>query len=506
MLSRFPPYIVAALSLAQPAGAQDQPLSAIDWIDSQPVVQQQPVASVPLAPSAANPERLPPDVTVAPLNERVQRQIGLVPPDVTGLPPGLWAGSDPDVLSTLLERLPDLRLPAAQALLYRAVLTEAYGPGDDAATEDVFTLARARVLRRSGALEPALALISQSGPVRDKDHFAAFMDLALLTGDEDAACALLTDRPHLAPSAGHRIFCTLRGGDWATAAVLYDAGNALGAIAPSQVNLLARFLDPDLFEGDPALAPPAQITPLLFRLHEAIGEPLPTRFLPREYAVADLRDLAGWKAQLEAAERLSRAGSLPDNQLLGLYTARRPAASGGVWDRASAVQKLEAALQRPSVAETASALPLAWQAMQSARLEVPFATLFTDDLDRVALTGQPAAIAQRMRLLSPGFEDAPALPGDLATAIARRTPLPLAAGTARDAAIAAAFSGTPRPDKSDRQQLGQTILTTLATLEDGAAGDPVALQQALETLRGLGFETTARRAALQVLLLDRYNP
>ena len=48
-------------------------------------------------------------------------------------------------------------------------------------------------------------------------------------------------------------------------------------------------------------------SPLLFRLHEAIGEPLPTGALPRAYAVADLRDLAGWKPQLEAAERLAVA-------------------------------------------------------------------------------------------------------------------------------------------------------------------------------------------------------
>ncbi|WP_436399343.1 hypothetical protein [Roseobacter sp. S98] len=505
MLSRVSPYIVVALCFAQPAGAQEQPLSAIDWIDSQPVVQHRPIATTPLAPAGEAPERLPPDVSVAPLNEQVLRQIGLVPPAVTGLPPDLWAGSDPQILSTALETLPDLRLPAGQALLYRALLTEAFGPGTDTATEDLFTLARARVLRRSGALEPALALLGQSGPTRDKDHFATFMDLALLTGDEDNACDLLRETPHLAPSEGHRVFCTLRGGDWATAAVLYDAGRALGTIPEPQVNLLARFLDPDLFEGDPALAPPARITPLLFRLHEAIGEPLPTRFLPREYAVADLRDLAGWKAQLEAAERLARAGSLPDNQLLGLYTARRPAASGGVWDRAAAIQELETALRDRDPGRISSALPAAWRTMQAARLEVPFATLFADELPAADLTGDAAAIAQRMMLLSPGFQDARGPGNDLATAIATSSPLPLVAGTARDAAVAAAFSGKVRR-ATDNSQPGLTILRTLSTLEEGAAGDPVALQEALSTLRRMGFETTARRAALQVLLLDRYNP
>ena len=51
------------------------------------------------------------------------------------------------------------------------------------------------------------------------------------------------------------------------------------------------------------------------------------------FAQADMRDNTGWKAQLEAAERLARNGVLDPNQLLGLYTEEKAAASGGVWDR-----------------------------------------------------------------------------------------------------------------------------------------------------------------------------
>ncbi|WP_300029794.1 hypothetical protein [uncultured Roseobacter sp.] len=502
MLSKPASYCAATLFWALPAGAGDKPLSAIDWIDRQPEVQS-PVVATPLPGTGT--ERLPPDVAVSPLTEQTQRRIGLVPPAVSGLPPDLWSDSDPKRLGALMADLPDLRLPAAQSLLYRLLLSEAAGPGDDAENADGFTLDRARLLRDYGALEPALALIEQAGPKRDRNHFAAYMDLALLTGNEDPACDLQNARPELAPTAGHSVFCRMRSGDWATAAVLYDAGRVLGTIPTPQLNLLERFLDPELFEGDPALAPPASITPLLFRLHEAIGEPLPTRFLPRAYAVADLRDVTGWKAQLEAAERLARAGSLPDNQLLGLYTARKPAASGGVWDRAAGVRKLDQALSRRSASDVAEVLPSAWKTMKAARLEVAFAGIFAEQLTALGLDGEAGRIAREMILLSPAFGDVPADPQDLATAIATGVPLPLVAGTARNAEIAGAFSGMPQVTGIPATQMGERILMALAELESGASGDPVALGKALSVLRGLGLEDTARRAALQVLLLERYN-
>jgi hypothetical protein len=48
-----------------------------------------------------------------------------------------------------------------------------------------------------------------------------------------------------------------------------------------------------------------------------------------------------------------------------------------------------------------------------------------------------------------------------------------------------------------------SILASIALLEEGANGDTAALRDALSTLRALGLEDIARRAALQVLLLER---
>jgi hypothetical protein len=51
--------------------------------------------------------------------------------------------------------------------------------------------------------------------------------------------------------------------------------------------------------------------------------------------------------------------------------------------------------------------------------------------------------------------------------------------------------------------LGMAILRLLSLLHDGASGDTSALRDALATLRALGLEDTARRAALQIVLLQQ---
>ena len=52
-------------------------------------------------------------------------------------------------------------------------------------------------------------------------------------------------------------------------------------------------------------------------------------------------------------------------------------------------------------------------------------------------------------------------------------------------------------------ELGLVILKTMALFRTGAEGNPDALGQALAMLRHVGLEDTARRAALQVILLER---
>jgi hypothetical protein len=398
-----------------------------------------------------------------------------------------------------------------QSLLYTLLLAEAEPPRD-AGDQAVFLQARIDTLMGMGAVEPALAMLEPLA-TRHPALFTRWFDLTLLTGQEDRACATMTETPALAPGWAARVYCTARIGDWQTAALTFATARSLGLLGQTEDAMLERFLDPELFEGEPLPLPPVRPSVLLFRLYEAIGEPLPTAPLPRAFSVADLRDTAGWKAQLEAAERLARTGALSENRLVALYTERTPAASGGVWDRAAALQRFDAALTAGDPGSVAVTLPAAWAAVEAARLEDAFARAYGPALGRLALTGAAATLAYRVALLSPGYEAAAlaqgaAQPGlAFETGLARGAPPDAAPGDEIAAAIAAGFATqTPPADVQAAVaagQLGEAILIAMQRFQTGAAGEPVALREALAAFRALGLEDTARRAALQVRLLRR---
>jgi hypothetical protein len=281
---------------------------------------------------------------------------------------------------------------------------------------------------------------------------------------------------------------------------------------------LARFLDHTLTEEGPTLLPPVRPTPLEFRLFEAIGEPLPTAPLPLAYSVLDLSGDNGWRAQIEAAERLARVGSLPANRLLGLYTQRKAAASGGVWDRVRAFQEFERALEQRRSDKIRQSLMKIWPQMASARLLPQFAELYGRELSQARLRGRAAHHAQMARYLSPQYEDLshsdPAT-GDEARffkAIAQGQPpvpplprLPhaqaIAAGFGAKTIGAAAMPDILR-DHLDQGRLGEAILRTVSLFSSGAEGNGQDLSDALASLRAMGLEDTARRAAMELVILD----
>jgi hypothetical protein len=503
-----------ALSLAAlPALAQeDRPLSAIDWLS-------QSVETAALTPGTIAPRVLDeppvaddasaPDITVTALDRPTPDGIGLLPPDITGLPRTLWTGSDPATLVTLVRAERADSLPAARDLLVTLLLAETDPP---IPSDGSLFLARIDRLLDLGALEPAQALL-EAADREAPEIFRRWFDVSLLTGTEDAACAMIRTRPALASTYPARIFCLARNGDWPAAALTLSSARALGDITPEDEALLSRFLDPDLFEGDPPLAAPSRPSPLVFRLREAIGDGLPTAGLPRAFSHADLRPTAAWRNRMEAAERLARNGAIPGAVLLAAYTEQTPAASGGVWDRARAIQDFDAAITARDVPRVVETLPPAWAAMQSIRAEVPFARLYADALATFDLPSETAALAFRIALLAPGYEAAalartPAdAQEDLLIAIARGDLAGIASPDRRAEGVIAGFTGVPVSEPLAGLirdgRLGEAILRSLATMDQGLAGDSVALADALAALRLLGLENTARAAALQYLLLDR---
>ena len=396
------------------------------------------------------------------------------------------------------------------------MLAEVSPPSGGSNAQDTLTRARLEKLMKLGAVDPALALAEQAGAATSRNLFDIWAQLSLLVGTEDTACGALSRANYLTQDAGLRIFCAARTGDWDTAALTFGSAKALNLLPRATLDVLDRFLNPDLFEDAAPLPVPREMDPLTFRLFETIGEPLPTGPLPRAYAVADLRDIAGWKSQLEAAERLTRVGALPDNRLLGLYTDRKAAASGGIWDHVRAVQLFDAALNTRSADAVAKTLPAVWREMQNSALEVSFSTAFQERLSKISLNGSAARIQAQMGLLSPAYETvALSLDSGISlgpdTALIRAVAIGDAAKTAPAAALPRAIhdafaSPTPREawvEMAKTGRLGEALIATLASLRDGAHGDNRALRESLSTLRALGLEDTARRAALQILLLER---
>lgn len=487
-------------------------MSAIDWL-SDSVTAPPPVPAGPAEPAVTPGPPLSP-VAVSPLDAAELRPdaIGILSPAVTGLPADLWGASRAEDIARRIRAERAETLPALQALLYTLLLAELAPPRDASADGRSIFLARVDKLLEMGALDQAGALLERAG-TEDAEIFRRRFDVALLVGVEQPLCETMSRLPGLSPSYQARIFCLARAGDWAGAELLLGTGSVLGLIDEEDAALFARFLDPELFEGEPPLPNPVQPSPLTFRMFEAIGEPIPTAGLPLAFAHSDLSVDSGWKARIEAGERLARTGAVSDNQLLGLYTERRAAASGGVWERVTAIEALETRLDIDDRAGVSQVLPGAWTALTAARVEVPVARIHGPRLHAMSLPGQAGEIAFRMALLSDGYESAaqsgvPDTPLDnLLAGLANGTVAGFAAPDDRARAVIDGFSATRPPARLasliDDNRLGEAILRALALFDEGAEGNYDKVTDALAFLRAVGLEDTARRAALEFLILDR---
>ncbi|MHA6345214.1 hypothetical protein [Roseivivax sp. CAU 1761] len=502
--------------MTEPVWARE-PLSAIRWLGRDaPSVVPVPPAAPPGSATAPSRNEPPvsvtaavPQVTEEPLGPVQAGAVGLVPPQTSGLPLTLWQDSDPQTLAQLIPAA-EPTVPALQALLNTLMLAEADPPRRDA-PEGIFLGLRVQRLMADGALDAAAALLERAGP-DSAALFPLWFDLALLTGEVEPACSALEEDPRLSSDVAARVFCAARSGAWPRAALAFESGRALGALGGREADLLERFLAPEIAEELPSLPPPLHPTPLQATLHDAVGEPLPASGLSRRYAWRDLSGDRGWKAQLDAAERLARAGALSENRLLEIYTLRAPAASGGVWDRVAAVQRMERALAEGRPQKIASALDDLWPRMLEAGLAVPAARLFGPDVIARPPAPGGAATAFRMALLSDAYGRAAALAGPgpadaFLAGLAAGAPsgaepsgLPLAAAV--QAGFDPATGSLPLVAMAERNRLGEAILRAIALFDSGVAGNGRDLTEALATLRALGLEDIARRAALQAIVLS----
>ncbi|MGY6411186.1 MAG: hypothetical protein ACXIUV_09210 [Alkalilacustris sp.] len=507
-----------ALAALIPGGAlaEGAPLSAIDWL-SQVTVAPPPLSGPGGPLEGAVP--MPGAISVTSLDGPTTDALGLVPAARVGLPRDLWGMTPAAQLAEALSALEPDTLPALQGLILSLLVAE-LDPPQDAEGRGALFAARLQRLTAFGALDPALALVEAADPATPA-LFGLWLDLALLAGDAAAPCAALRAEPALSRDLAARIYCAARAGDWEGAEALLT-GPEGAILAPQTRRLLARFLDPEAGETPAGLPMVQRPTPLMWQIADALGEGWASTQLPLAFAHADLAPSVAWRAQIEAAERLARAGVLTPNRLLGLYTRRAPAASGGVWDRAAAVQRLDAALAMAAVPGAApdtvtaagAALLAAWEVMAEAELEGVLAVLMADRLADLTLEGDAAALAWRAGLLA-GRSDPPPPPqpgaaardGFLAAIAAGslRPEQPRPPG-AMPAAIAEGLTAAPDPDTRamlEDGRRGELLLGALRLMQGGGRDDPRVVSEALTLLRAAGQEAVARRAALELLLLDR---
>jgi len=492
---------LALMAATGTSAAQDAtPLAMPDWLSDS--------VTRPHANVATSVDR--PEITVMPLGAVQLDAVGLLPTAITGLPQGLWGSSDAEVLANLMRAQSHNGLPAILTFTETLALAELDPPNDAPPEGSALFLARIDLLLTRGALDQAQALIERAGPTQ-APIFRRWFDVSLLTNQANRACAAMQANPDIAPTFPARIFCLARSGDWNAAALSLGTGAALGYLSQDEADLIARFLDPELFEGEPPLPPDRNLTPLTYQMRAALGERPSSAGLPLAFAHADLADVAGWRAQLDAAERLTRSGAIAPTQWLEIYTARVPSASGGVWDRVAALQAFDAAVLAADPNEIARHLPAAWAAMEQAGLQIAFAAIYGERVSRQPFTGQTAALARRVGLLSPLYESvaqsAVAQSADerLAFAIARGLSPELPADAPLiTRAVAAAFSDPDVPTRYEwlltRGNLGEALLRA-ALILSAPGGDPDDLTDALRLYRAVGLEDVARRAALQLLLL-----
>ncbi|OOY16272.1 hypothetical protein BMI85_12245 [Thioclava sp. DLFJ4-1] len=508
--------LVAGPAAAQSNAAADasatasSPMSAIDWLSHslKSAPRDGPAGSTAPVTGAGGIE----DIAVLSLDAPSADTLGLLTPDRTGLPRDLWGKTPEPELAQALRAMPLDQLPALRGLSLTLLLAELNPPQIETPSQrNQLFLARIDRLLDMGALEQANALLGQAGTA-SPEIFRRSFDVALLLGQENRACKIIERTPGIAPSYAARVFCLARNGQWDTAELTYGTGAALGQIPAEDRSLLEQFLDPALAEEAGDAPPPDHVTPLAFKMMEAIGQPLPTATLPLAFAQADLTENNGWKSQLEAAERLARAGVLDPNRLLGLYTERKAAASGALWDRVSAVSALDEALEASDTDKVATALPDAYDVMASEDLAPVLGALFGDQLAGMDLPGRAGRLAYELSLLTPNYEEnarkgtqssaQAALLKGLAAGDTSATP----ASGARDQALKAVFDAPPgaAPERYKGllpDQLGLALIEAIGDVGEGAKGDYPRLQDGLSLLRLAGLETVARRAAIELIVL-----
>ncbi|MEM9811277.1 MAG: hypothetical protein AAF913_01280 [Pseudomonadota bacterium] len=502
---------VVLLAAALPATA-DTPRSAIPWLSESLAVEPDPPETRPPPPRPLD------EIEVTPLSAPVRDGAGILPPATTGLPADLWQTSPAAEIARAIREHPQGGVPSTRELFRTLLLAETTPPGDVEGSAHL--LARIDRLLRDGRLEEAEALIEAAG-IGSASLFRRAFDVGLLTDRSEAACRALAASPSLSPTLPARIFCLARDGDWAAAELTLGVGREVGAFGVSEDALLARFLDPVLYEDQPPPPLPVPLTTLDFVLRDAIALPRPPEPLPLAFLHLDIAPGQPLKTRITAAERLVRSGAVPSVSLLAAYRSGVPAASGGIWDRAAAIRRLDLAWETGSASEMAAAVLDADLIFSASGLRPVVAEAAAPLLRRM----EPGTLALETRrrggellLLTRDWTWATLYLGATGDGLIQflsalaQPGADLPAGPELPPIAAAAARGLTRADPPSERAAeidarltggayGLALLDALSLLAAGTEVDPGDFETGLWLLRRAGLPDWARRIAIETTLL-----
>lgn len=495
--------VLASLALPLTASAENQPSSAIPWLTeslSAPVTAKPDDPSLPVSDTIDA-------ITVEVLSDQPRDGIGLLPAEMTGFPEDLWRGTSALRARNLIDATRYGGVPANRDLFRRILLAQTTPPGDD--NEATNTLvARVDRLMEIGALQEAEALIEKAQP-DTTDLFRRWFDIGLLTGRAAEACELLATSPMLSPSRSVQVFCLAQTSDWEAAATTLTLGEQLGQISKGEADLLHFYLDEGLIEEIDPPPPQTPFTSLEFLIRESVGLPRPNFPVPIAFMHVDLADFIPVRFRMEAGERLVRNGVLPSAVLFASYREESPAASGGIWERAAAVQAMDAAATGEEITAALSYLDkemlrigLRYAAAQEYLTylsALPAAEMPPESHDTVAiylmLAGADDVAGD---WITPQSHPAIKAAHGIATeTLAERHPMTKPFRTTTPEV----FLNEEFADLIARGRSGEALLKVTDRLAQEAR-DEADLIEDIAALRSLGQEETARSVAVQMLLLS----
>ena len=481
--------------------AAQSPLSAIDWLSREnSAIKRSRVVEKNIFIESNN------DIQVSTLKSNEYQAIGLLPIYVTGIPTTIWRNSRFDDLEYSFKTMPTFSYSPIQELVYSLLLAEARPPLNEPARY-AFLEARLERLLNYGAVDPAIALIERASPVPER-MIPLLFDISLLSSNNYPACDPIFQNTGNKNLQAELIYCHARKGDWLTAHLILKTEEVLGDLTNREISLLDRYLEVDFdFDLISLLPPPEQITPLEYRLYEAIGEPIPAAYLPIQYSQSDLSGENGWRAQIIAAERLSANGAIPENQILGIYTNNSPGGSGGMWERVKVINDLDDALQSQQNIE--KFFQKAWRVFKQSDQLTLFAKLFGLRVFEKNLSPKSKRIAADLLLLTNNFRLTKNFwePSDIRFGLTTGDFTQVVVSSETEKIILKVFTDVSIPflveQKLNQGKLGEVILNALLQFETGIDGNLKDFSESLSTLNLIGLDTTARRAALTHLVLGK---